>query len=129
MSRSEDPSLFESRKKDHIKWSLDSDSQIKSSPSSLLKLAHDALPELNFCELNVESFSKHYSQFKPLMVSSMTGGHSESEKVNKVLMSACAKKKWLFSSGSMRKELELIHSEKKSASGWKLISSSPRTKS
>lgn len=111
MSRSEDPTLFESRKKDHIKWSLDDESQVESSPSSLLKLAHDALPDLNFSELKIDSFSKHFSGFKPLMVSSMTGGHADSYKVNRVLMSACSKKKWLFSSGSMRKELEVIGSK------------------
>jgi len=111
MTRSEDPTLFESRKKDHIKWSMDSASQITASPSSLLKLAHDALPELNFSDLEITSFSKHFRGFKPLMVSSMTGGHSESEKVNKILMSACSKKKWLFSSGSMRRELELVNSD------------------
>ena len=111
MSRSEDPTLFESRKKDHIKWSLADESQTKGSPSSLLKLAHDALPELNFSELKLTSYSKYFSDFKPLMVSSMTGGHSDSFKVNQTLMSACSKNKWLFSSGSMRKELETIESD------------------
>jgi isopentenyl-diphosphate delta-isomerase len=126
MSRSEDPTLFESRKKDHIKWSLADESQTGGSPSSLLKLAHDALPELDFADLKIQSFSKHYSDFKPLMVSSMTGGHSDSYKVNQILMSACAKKKWLFSSGSMRKELETLNAKKsdewsESPSGFPLI--------
>jgi len=111
MSRSEDPTLFETRKKDHIKWSLADESQTKGSPSSLLNLAHDALPELNFSDLQINSFSKYFSNFKPLMVSSMTGGHADSFKVNQSLMSACTKRQWLFSSGSMRKELELISGE------------------
>jgi len=117
MSRTEDPSLFEKRKRDHIKWSLDDQSQIDSSPSSLLKLAHDALPELDFKELKLTSFSKHFPQSKPLMVSSMTGGHADSYEVNRLLMSACAQKNWIFSSGSMRKELELLSLKNSEAQG------------
>lgn len=118
MSRSEDPNIFESRKKDHIKWSLSHESQVNESPSSLLKLAHDALPELNFSELSVKSSSKYFKNFKPLMVSSMTGGHESSYAVNKILMSACSKKNWLFSAGSMRKELELIDKPSSEQDEW-----------
>lgn len=110
MSRSEDPQLFEQRKKDHIRWSLDERSQVDLSPSEEVRLIHDPIPELNFKDIKIETTSKVLNKTKPLMVSSMTGGHADSFRVNKILMQACANKNWAFSSGSLRKELELIHS-------------------
>ena len=124
MNRSEDPTLFESRKKDHIKWSLSEESQTHQSPSSLLNLAHDAIPDLNFEDIKITNFSKHFTNHKPLMVSSMTGGHEDSFKINKILTSACAKKNWLFAAGSMRKELELIDEDTKDSEWLSLDSDS-----
>ncbi len=58
MSRSEDPKLFEQRKKDHIKWSLNNKSQVGLSPSKQVKLIHDPLPEINFKDIKIKSSSR-----------------------------------------------------------------------
>lgn len=120
MSRSEDPKLFEQRKKDHIRWSLDDQSQRGLSPSEEVRLIHDPLPEVNFKDIKIESTSKILTKTKPLMVSSMTGGHADSFKVNKILMQACANKNWAFATGSLRKELELVKS-KSADNEWSIL--------
>ncbi|MGH1467522.1 MAG: type 2 isopentenyl-diphosphate Delta-isomerase [Bdellovibrionales bacterium] len=111
MSRSEDPKLFEQRKKDHIRWSLDQQSQVGLSPSEQVRLIHDPLPEVNFKDIKVETASKVLTNSKPLMVSSMTGGHKDSYEINKILMQACSNKNWAFATGSLRKELEQVSAE------------------
>ncbi len=111
MSRSEDPKLFEQRKKDHIRWSMDESSQVGLSPSEEIRLIHDPIPELNFSDVKIDTSSSFLTKSKPLMVSSMTGGHKDSFRINKILMKACVNKNWAFSSGSLRKELELINHE------------------
>jgi isopentenyl-diphosphate delta-isomerase len=112
MSRTEDPKQFEQRKKDHIKISLDERSQIGICPSDEVRLIHDPLTDINFNEITIETESKILKDSKPLMVSSMTGGHDKSFEVNKRLLEVCSQKKWSFSTGSLRKELESLKSFK-----------------
>jgi len=104
----EDSQQFESRKKDHIKWSLDSESQVDLSLSQVLSLNNHPFPNLDFEDIQLESPSKFFNGFKPLMVSSMTGGHDQAFKINEDLMKACESQKWLFAMGSLRRELEEV---------------------
>ncbi len=108
MARSEDPKKFEDRKKDHIKISVDEGSQIGLSPSDTVELIHDPLTDVNFNEITIDTTSRLLNSSKPLMVSSMTGGHENSYEINKCFLNACHKMNWAFSTGSLRKELELI---------------------
>ena len=105
----EDSQQFENRKKDHIKWSLDSESQVKNlSLSQVLSLNHHPFPDLDFEEVHLKSSSRFFTHLKPLMVSSMTGGHDHALKINMELMKACENKNWIFAMGSLRRELEEI---------------------
>jgi isopentenyl-diphosphate Delta-isomerase len=97
---------FENRKKDHIKWALDSISQTRvSSGFENIKLIHQALPEIDFSEvqLNTKILGHHFSS--PHFVSSMTAGHGQSLRINLNLARAAEKKNWLMAVGSQRREL------------------------
>lgn len=97
---------FEKRKKDHIYWSLSDKSQADLSPSQLINLPHDPIPEIDFADVSLETESKLFNNSKPFLISSMTGGHDESESINYKLAKAAAENNWLFSTGSLRREVE-----------------------
>ena len=120
----EDSQQFENRKKDHIKWSLDSESQVDLSLSQLAELNHYPFPNLNFDEVHLKTTSFYFPGCKPLMVSSMTGGHDQAFEINKSLMKACEKMNWIFAAGSLRRELEEISfkdSEQKRLKEWEKL--------
>ncbi len=74
----------ESRKSDHIKIALEKDTQYKKSAGfGDVELIHNALPEIDFDDIDtdVEFFGKKLSA--PVIVSGMTGGTTEAEKINK----------------------------------------------
>ena len=104
----EDHHQFENRKKDHIRWSLNSESQVDLSLSQILSLNHHPFPNLDFENVHLKSPSKFFKDSKPLLVSSMTGGHDQAFKINADLMKACENKQWIFAMGSLRRELEEI---------------------
>ena len=99
-------SEFEKRKKEHLQFSLKEDSQ-SPSPSGLeeILLIHEAFPELDFEEINMETkvFSKSVSS--PFFISSMTAGHERGEALNESLARLAEKKKWPMGLGSQRKQL------------------------
>lgn len=110
--KSDEPSRFEQRKKDHIKWSLDPLSQVGRGVESQVGLIHHALPDLNFEDIVIKPLSEYFKNSKPLMVSSMTGGHDNAFSVNKKLLEACSLNSWIFACGSLRRELDEISDKK-----------------
>lgn len=107
MSEGVNPESFEVRKKDHIRISLMEASQSKAdSDWHQIQLLTEAMPEIDFSEiqLTVQSLGRAWST--PFFVSSMTGGHSESFNLNSVLAEACSSRQWLLGVGSQRRELE-----------------------
>lgn len=115
---SEDPKQFEGRKQDHIKLSLDP----KTEASDLrdleaIDLIHEALPEINFNQINISQNTLGQTVPAPLFISSMTAGHTESVNINEVLAMACEQKGWIMGVGSQRRELTDINA----ASEWKSI--------
>lgn len=111
--KSDDPVQFENRKKDHIKWSLDSSSQVNRGVLEQVTLVHHAIPDLNLGEISISPLSKHFKNSKPLMVSSMTGGFDSAYSVNQRLLRVCSKNSWVFACGSLRRELSEIADKKK----------------
>jgi isopentenyl-diphosphate delta-isomerase len=117
----EDSNQFEGRKKDHIKWSLDESSQLDLALSDFLVLNHHPFPDLNFDDVELKTTSGFFKSSKPLMVSSMTGGHDQAYDINSRLLKACESSKWIFAMGSLRRELEEISindSQKKRLGEW-----------
>jgi len=98
---------FEQRKKDHIRLAL-SDKQTQGlvdSQFSKIKLIHNALPEINFNEVSLETTLLNQVVSSPHFVSSMTAGHVDSKKINLNLALASQQKNWLMAVGSQRREL------------------------
>lgn len=102
----ENPRDFEKRKIDHIKWSLSEKTQnLSSSEFEKIGLKHEALPNIDFSEIDVKQTLLNHTFSTPLFVSSMTAGHKDGYKINDALATACAENNWLFAVGSQKKEL------------------------
>ncbi len=103
---SESSSQFEKRKQDHIRIALDPRSQAEGrSGLDSVQLVHEALPNLNFKEVDSSTsfFSKKISA--PFFVSSMTAGHDKGLEINSRLARLSAEKQILMGVGSQRREL------------------------
>lgn len=101
----DDYSHFEKRKKAHIELALLPQNQAsENNQLDQIHLCHEALPDLNFNEIDLfgERLGK---KAKPFLVSSMTAGHQSSLRFNDALMGACAKSGWAMGVGSQRREL------------------------
>src|SRR6056297_3513007 len=95
---------FEQRKKDHIKLALLDKNQCHSNDISYVSLIHEALPEINFADINTQISSLERRYKTPFFISSMTAGHSDSININKVLATAAAEMGWSMGVGSQRRE-------------------------
>jgi isopentenyl-diphosphate delta-isomerase len=101
-----DFSQFEQRKRDHIELALlPANQSSELNPFDHFSLVHDALPDLNFCDISIQSIRFNKPIDKPFLISSMTAGHSNSVNINKRLIEACAESKWAMGVGSQRREL------------------------
>ena len=116
---------FEQRKKAHIDLSLDPRTQAQTaSHFEKIKLIHEALPEINLADVNLETKLLGYQFSSPHFVSSMTAGHQNSKVINMRLAKAAAKNNWLMAVGSQRRELTDVQA----AFEWQVIkSASPQT--
>ena len=102
----ESNSQFEERKRDHIAFALKQENEaVGRSGLDRVQLIHEALPELNFSEISLTANSLGEETRTPFLVSSMTGGHSSSTKINHRLAKACAERGWWMGVGSQRREL------------------------
>lgn len=117
---------FEKRKVDHIKLSLDSRNEaVGGSQLDTIGLLHEALPDLNFEDINLETEILGLKQPTPFLVSSMTAGHADSVNLNLLLASVCEKRGWLMGVGSQRREL----TDDAAAGEWRKIRAAhPRVK-
>lgn len=114
----ETPVQFESRKTDHIRLSLDQKNQaVGHSGFEKIQLIHEALPDLDFDQVSLQTKSLGRKIPTPFLVSSMTAGHTKSVNLNERLASACAEKGWRMGVGSQRREL----GDSAAAQEWKTI--------
>jgi isopentenyl-diphosphate delta-isomerase len=114
----ETPELFESRKADHIRLSLSGETQTTgASGLDRIRLRHEALPDLNFDEIKLET--ELFGRFvaSPMFVSSMTAGHSGSGNLNLIMARVSEKRNWPMGVGSQRKQL----TDSASSTEWKTI--------
>ncbi len=101
-----DPS-FEQRKKDHIRIALSPETQTsKYSGLDDFELKLNALPNLDFADLklNTKIFGHDFSS--PFFISSMTAGHQQSLAINEFLAGISAELNMFCGVGSQRKEIE-----------------------
>jgi isopentenyl-diphosphate delta-isomerase len=98
--------LFESRKRDHIRLALKDSSQAKGLTGlDQVRLKHEALPDLDFVEVTLESIVLNQNVQVPMYVNSMTAGHEQGDTLNHVIASACARQGWLMGVGSQRRQI------------------------
>jgi len=101
-----DIQLFEERKRDHIRYALDPANQaLGLSGLDRIQLHHDALPELNFDEIELRSSCLGNELKAPLFVAGMTAGHTDASELNRRLALACHTRGWAMGVGSQRREL------------------------
>lgn len=109
---------FESRKRDHIELSLSAANQAEGlSGLDRVELIHEALPDLDFAEVQIRCRSLKLDTETPFLISSMTAGHGESGALNARLATAAEARGWKMGVGSQRREL----GDKAAAQEWKRI--------
>lgn len=102
------PTRTSSRKEQHVEITLSKDVSFRSKTSGFERweFLHNALPELNFTELDpsVAFLGKRLSF--PLMVSCMTGGYKDAGRINRGLAEVCAEMNIAMGVGSQRQAIE-----------------------
>lgn len=97
----------ESRKSDHIKIVLEKDVQHKGSPGfDDILLVHNALPEIDFDDVDTEIEFLGKKLAAPILVSGMTGGTTEAERINRNLARAAEETGIGMGVGSQRAMIE-----------------------
>lgn len=97
---------FEQRKRDHIELALMPANQAEEwNALDRVLLTHEALPDLDFDEIDIASMRFGQPVATPFLVGSMTAGHPNAETINRNLMAACAEMGWAMGVGSQRREL------------------------
>ncbi|MBN1679055.1 MAG: type 2 isopentenyl-diphosphate Delta-isomerase [Anaerolineae bacterium] len=103
-----DGSRTERRKDDHIRINLDQRVQFPHLTTGLeyYRFMHQAVPELNFEEVDTHTvfLGKHLNS--PLLISSMTGGTEHAEAINRTLAEAAQETGIAMGLGSQRAALE-----------------------
>ena len=97
-----------SRKQQHINISLTKNVafRTKSSGFDRWDFLHNALPELNFSDIDPSTIFLGKKIKLPLIVSSITGGYAKAEQINRQLAEVCAQEKIAMGVGSQRQASE-----------------------
>lgn len=97
-----------SRKKDHVDLCVNENVAYESKATGLERwdFVHNALPELNADEVETqcEAFGRILSF--PLMITGMTGGYPDAERINGQLAEVCNDTRIAIGAGSMRQAME-----------------------
>jgi len=102
----ENNQVFEQRKADHIRLSLDPRTEATGLTGlDNIHLCHDALPDIDFSDIEISTKQLGKKVDTPFLVSSMTAGHKDALRINKRLMLCAQEQQWAMGIGSQRKEL------------------------
>lgn len=97
---------FEVRKEDHLRLALDRATQSEGqSGLDEIELIHEALPDLNFDEVDISTMALGHTLRSPFLVSSMTAGHPGAGPINTMLAEMAQEFGWLMGVGSQRRQL------------------------
>ncbi|MTI86658.1 MAG: type 2 isopentenyl-diphosphate Delta-isomerase [Balneolaceae bacterium] len=95
------------RKKDHVELTVTDDTQYdQGSGFERFKFVHNALPEVDFEEVDTKANLLGRSFSFPLFISSMTGGYADAGPVNAIIAEFCEHNDLPFGVGSQRAMLE-----------------------
>jgi isopentenyl-diphosphate Delta-isomerase len=97
-----------SRKRDHVALCVNDDVRFRAKTTGFerVQLEHNALPECNFSEIDTRTLFFGIPLAMPLMISSMTGGYGEAERINRELAELCEQNGLAMGVGSQRQALE-----------------------
>ena len=102
-----DTKQFEVRKREHIEHSLNLANQASGlSGLEKIHLIHEALPEINFSEIDLQAPCLGRVLPTPFYVAGITAGHQSAFEVNRNLALACQARGWAMGVGSQRRDLE-----------------------
>lgn len=114
----ENADQFEQRKKDHLRIALDNQVQARGlSGLEKIDLLHNALPEVNYSDIQISSDLFGTKLSSPVFISSMTAGHHDGIQINRFLARISHERQIMMGVGSQRRELNDIGA----ASEWKVI--------
>jgi isopentenyl-diphosphate delta-isomerase len=117
-SMADQKTQFENRKRDHIRIALDPRAQSSLSTGlESVDLIHQALPEIDFHEIDLKTPFAKQILASPIYVSSMTAGHERGTEINTNLARFAERRGLLMGVGSQRRELE----DSSAANEWKQI--------
>ena len=97
-----------SRKKQHVDLTLTKNVSFKAKTTGLehLEFVHNALPELNFSDVNTSTRFLNRTLKLPFMVSCMTGGYPEALAINRQIAEVCQDAEIAMGVGSQRQAME-----------------------
>ncbi len=100
--------MHRQRKLDHLRICLEEDVQLRNLTTGLehYRFIHQALPEIDLAEVELSSKLLGKDLSAPLIISSMTGGTKEAERINLNLAQAAQEMEVAMGVGSLRAALE-----------------------
>jgi isopentenyl-diphosphate delta-isomerase len=104
--------LIESRKQDHIDICLNEDVKAHYNYWEDIHFVHQALPEIDFSDLNTKATVLGKELSAPIIISAITGGYPKAEEINRNLAEAASILKIGLGVGSQRAALENKELEK-----------------
>lgn len=105
-TNSKESEIFESRKRDHLELALRAQNQtVHLNELDKVELVHEALPDLNFDEIDTRASVFGEILSHPFFVSSMTAGHTNAIELNTRIAQACEARGWAMGVGSQRRQL------------------------
>jgi len=102
------PTRTSSRKQQHVEITLSKDVSFRGKTTGFERweFLHNALPELDFSEVDPSTTFLGKKLSFPLIISSMTGGYRDAIRINRQLAEVCAAKGLAMGVGSQRQALE-----------------------
>ncbi len=97
-----------SRKQQHVELTVTRDVNFRTKTTGFERweFLHNALPELNFSDVDPSCSFLGKTMALPLIVSSMTGGYGDALRINRQLAEVCRERKIGMGVGSQRQALE-----------------------
>lgn len=97
---------FEQRKRDHLDLATkDRNQATEMNVFDAIRLPHEAIPDGDLSDVDLSSTFLGQPIRAPFFISSMTAGHRDAPKFNRLFMEACAQSFWAMGVGSQRREL------------------------
>lgn len=97
-----------SRKRDHVLLTVNKNVTFREKTNGFERweFVHNALPEINLSDVDTRTHFLGKELSLPLMISCMTGGYNEAEKINRELAEICEELHLAMGVGSQRQAME-----------------------